>query len=280
MTEQPTSYLHADYTNAPRTYLDEPSDIDLKNLSTDEKKEVAAYASSNYSAESDVTVVTPSNFTHSKTLLINSRGIALLRFPLPSKELEIQITTPEGELAYVSNRQKPSSGNAILSDANGKALISSEYLFGPGRDPKLLYLNRDVDAEIKVKGKWTSRRQEFAIPNRPTLSWRYTREVDPSASNTKGKKRAFLVLELANSKKGEGVRLAQLVRNDESRTPGTKSCHAGNGGEIVLDEKAMLSLGVGEDFVIATCLMMLKKEIDRRRAHQIMVMAAAASGGS
>jgi hypothetical protein len=276
----PATYLHPDVDKTPQTYLDEPSDIDIKNLTPEEKKDVVAYASSSYSADTDLTVVEPSGFTRSKTLLINARGIALLRFPLPSKELEIQISTPEGEIAYVSTREKRSSGNAILSDANRKALISSEYLFGPGRDPKLRLLNQDLEAEVKVKGKWTSRRQEFVLPNGPTVIWRYVREVDPSASNTKGKKRAFLVLEVSDTKKGENVRLAQLLRNDESRTPGTKSCDAGNGGEIVLDENALLSLGVREDVVIATCLMMLKKEIDRRRAHQIMVMAAASSGGS
>jgi hypothetical protein len=279
---------------SPKTYLDEPTlDIDIQNLSPSEKKDIIAYASSNYSTETDVTVVAPSSFNPTKTLLINARGIKLLRLPLASSELEIPISTPEGDVAYVSTRAKKRSGNAVLTDAQGNECVSSEYLWGPGRDPTMRILRAEIqgDEEIRVKGKWTSRSQEFVLPNGHTMTWRYTRERDPSSSNIKGKKRTFLVLELATvssplsvdavkKKIVEPRRIAQLVRNEESRTPGTKSCDAGNGGELIIDGAALKESALGEDVVVASCLLMLKKEIDRRRVQQMMVMMAVMSGGS
>jgi hypothetical protein len=281
-------------TTPPKSYLDAPTmDIDFNSLSPNETKEIVAYASSNYSTETDVTIVTPESFHPTKTLNINARGIKLLRFPMPSSEFEIPVSTLDGDIAYISTRAKKSSGNAILTDENGKECIASEYLWGPGRDPKLRVLREGVQAEgeIKVKGKWTSRSQSFVLPTGQVMVWRYTRERDPSAANVKGKKRAFLVLEISDmppssstgsskEKKSEPRRLAQLIRNDESRTPGTKSCDAGNGGQLVLDEAALKQGAVAEDVVVASCLMMLKKEIDRRRIQQTMVLMAAVSGGS
>ena len=259
----------------------------MKDLSSTEKKEIMAYTSSSYSADTDATVTAPSNFTITKTVLINARGIGLLRLPLPSSELEIPISTSEGELVYVSTRAKKCSGNATLYNANGKALVASKYLWGPGRDPKMRVLSEGAQEEISVKGKWTSRSQDFLLPSGQVMTWRYTREIDSSPANVKNKKWTSLVLEVPDSrremgdgKKADTVRLAQLVRNEESRTPGTKKCDAGNGGKIAIDEQAMKSVGVLEEIVIASCLMMLKKEIDRRVTAQMLTLAAASSGGS
>jgi hypothetical protein len=46
-----------------------------------------------------------------------------------------------------------------------------------------------------------------------------------------------------------------------------------------LDEEALRAYGVDEALVVATCLTMLKKEVDRRRMIQMMVIAGAAGGG-
>jgi hypothetical protein len=198
-------------------------------------------------------------------------------------------------VVYISTRAKKGSGNAVLSNAEGKELVASEYQFGPGKNPKLRLLGKEgiESEEISAKGKWTSRTQDFTFAEGQTLfTWRYVREVDP-ASGDKKKKRTFLVMEVAmpttevvpevkgknKETKDSGVRrVAQLIRNDESRTPGTKSCSAGNGGELVIDEAALEGTSVGEETVVATCLMMLKKEIDRRRTIQMAIIIAAASG--
>jgi hypothetical protein len=80
--------------------------------------------------------------------------------------------------------------------------------------------------------------------------------------------------------------VAQFIRGDGTRTAGTGASDAGNGGRLVVD----LSLWDGEGeskldremagvMVVATCLVMLKREVDRRRAQQVAILAGAASGG-
>lgn len=221
-------------------------------------------------------------FKHGKTLLINARGIALVRLPLYSRQLEIQITDINGNLLYMSTRAKASSGNAILSSAS-ENLVSTKYFWGPGRDPVMHLMVRgkdklgeshDTDAEeqllgpeIKTKSQWTSRNHRFVMPDGKQFEWTYVREKDEN-----NKKATSLVLREMESS-GKGRRIAKLVRNDETRTEGTKSCTAGNGGHLVLDTEAETALQ--ESVIVATCLLMLKKEIDRRRALQFAVIAAA-----
>jgi hypothetical protein len=74
-----------------------------------------------------------------------------------------------------------------------------------------------------------------------------------------------------------GQRLAQLVRNDQTRPEGTRKSTAGNGGQLIIAPGADTELD--EALIVATCLLMLKKEIDRRRLIQFMVLAGAGSGG-
>ena len=66
-------------------------------------------------------------------------------------------------------------------------------------------------------------------------------------------------------------KMAELVRNDETRTAGTGKAHAGNGGVL------MLGSGVDEAVAVATVCVMLKREIDRRRLVQMMIMGGAGS---
>ncbi|TRX92185.1 hypothetical protein FHL15_006800 [Xylaria flabelliformis] len=82
-------------------------------------------------------------------------------------------------------------------------------------------------------------------------------------------------------KKKEGIphRIAQLVRNEMYRTPGTTRSSAGNGGRLMLDlsvlgEKKRERV---EWLVVTTAVTMLKREVDRRRAQQIAAIGAIAS---
>jgi hypothetical protein len=43
----------------------------------------------------------------------------------------------------------------------------------------------------------------------------------------------------------------------------------------MIDEAAAQFMGIPEELIVATALMMLKKEIDRRRAMQIAIIAGA-----
>jgi hypothetical protein len=132
-----------------------------------------------------------------------------------------------------------------------------------------------VDAnasEIEIMGKWTSRAQAFITPEGSTFEWRYARKSDEGAKRAK-----LLVLEKKEGVSGKRRRIAQLVRNEQTRPQGTSKTTAGNGGELVLDRNASDELD--EALVVATCLLMLKKEIDRRRTLQTMVILSAVSSG-
>ena len=149
----------------------------------------------------------------------------------------------------------------------------------------------------------------FTSPKYGSFEWRYCSRKEkssflcpanatssPSHTTAKTKPDNLLVLEKiskqvdAKGKERETgrVRVAQLVRSDETRTPGSRGGSAGNGGRlecclerIVLDgeEEGLMEVLVDEVTVVITCLVMLKKEIDRLRGAQIAVMSAGASGG-
>jgi hypothetical protein len=80
-------------------------------------------------------------------------------------------------------------------------------------------------------------------------------------------------------KKESGHRIASLIRNEAYRSPGSGRSSAGNGGRLILD------LGVFDDkvrervqwLVATTALVMLKREVDRRRAQQVGILAAVVS---
>lgn len=92
----------------------------------------------------------------------------------------------------------------------------------------------------------------------------------------------LLILEtVLEDSNGVRVKVAQMVRHEECRTPGTGKRSAGNGGLLQMDLGALKgSPELEEVVVVATCLVMLKKEIDRLRMVQFMVIAGAASGGA
>jgi hypothetical protein len=271
-----------------KTYLEEPPTYDFKDLDASDRKDLINEVRSIGSTTTNATAIVGIDFTPSKTLLINARGIRLIRLPIPSGQLEIPITNTTGEIVYVSAREKRCSGNAVLHDAAGKALLASEYQFGPGREPKIRILDQEAEnaATIMTKSKWTSRQQEFALPDGKSFTWRYVHEFDAAMSlDGKQKKRTYIVLDIANtttikdeekSGKANRRRVAQLVRGEEARTPGTRSTDAGNGGRLQIDTDFCQSIGLRDDIIVASCLMMLKKEIDRRRIVQFMILASAA----
>jgi hypothetical protein len=187
---------------------------------------------------------------------------------------------------YISQRANRCSGNAILKNAAGDELLASEYIFGLGKDPKIRVLSSEASAEkdslITIKGRWMNRAQEFALPDGKSFTWRYIKGVDPTIkpSAFTCSKRSFLILEVpefvpsspisnqkfAENQKRSRRRVAELVRNDETRTPGTTYQDSGNGGELQIDSAYCEGFGLREDVIVASCIMMLKKEIDRRRA--------------
>ncbi|KAF3483867.1 uncharacterized protein GIQ15_03191 [Arthroderma uncinatum] len=222
------------------------------------------------------------DFTPGRSLFINSRGIGLIRFPLPSSELEIGVHHPDGTLAYVSTREKRCSGDSILSSPKLGNLLSTSYFFGPGRNPIIRQLyptafNANGDNsnnDISVAGKFISRNAWFEMPDGAKFEWRYIRLGYDGGGRSK-----LLILEKVEGE-GEGSRkrVAQLLRTKETIPEGSSKHRAGCGGELTLDQDAHLELD--EAVIVGTCLLVLKREVDRRRAIQMMVMGGAAAGGS
>ncbi|KAL2133348.1 hypothetical protein VTI74DRAFT_2512 [Chaetomium olivicolor] len=145
-----------------------------------------------------------------------------------------------------------------------------------------------------------------------TFQWRYaSRRERASAGRTTGHDiSSLLVLErvvrvararnVSSSPNGGGssgkddeeirTTVAHLLRGPGLRAEGSTGSSAGNGGRLVidlgfLDRDGDLAEGKVERemavvMVVTTCLVMLKREVDRRRAQQIAIMAGGAGGGS
>ncbi|CAI7611656.1 unnamed protein product, partial [Penicillium pancosmium] len=103
------------------------------------------------------------------------------------------------------------------------------------------------------------------------FEWRYGSREERRACNAD----SLLILErmdcivLADGAKTKSsARVAQLIRNDQFRTPGSGRYSGGNGGRLVMDlrtwkdEKHTDADGV-EAFFVASCILMLKREADR-----------------
>ncbi|KAK4186575.1 hypothetical protein QBC35DRAFT_266102 [Podospora australis] len=166
----------------------------------------------------------------------------------------------------------------------------------------LLY-SQDNEASTTVPTAWDAftidslgiftRSIEFTSPRlKAKFQWRYASRGERKASGAD----SLLVLERVCG--GEEVRtvVANFIRNDKHRTSGSSASSAGNGGRLMVDLRELLSLASkdGEDgargnekgavdeanhlalvMVVTTCLVMLKREVDRRRAQQIAIMAGA-----
>jgi hypothetical protein len=129
---------------------------------------------------------------------------------------------------------------------------------------------------VKTSSKWTSRAQTFILPDGRTFEWLYERGHAPDVGG-KEKKITYLVLYRKDGVEGRGKKVARLVRDDETRAEGSSKTSAGNGGELQLAADAENEME--EAGIVATCLLMLKKEVDRRQTIQAMVLAGVASNG-
>ncbi|KAH7392202.1 hypothetical protein DE146DRAFT_133324 [Phaeosphaeria sp. MPI-PUGE-AT-0046c] len=212
-----------------------------------------------------------STFDPVVSLHIDSKGLALIRLPLPPSQLEIEIRKSDGSLAYTSKRSKRCSGNCSLLDASGTPLITTKYFFGPCREPiiSLLDCNKVPEQNVKLTSKWNSRKYTYLLPDGRTFAWQYAGKKTLATFGIHGAKSTALVLKLG------GEIVAALIRNEDTRTPGTTYFSAGNGGELLLGAAVNNEDGLSEELIVATCLLMLKKECDRRRAVQFMVISGA-----
>jgi hypothetical protein len=221
------------------------------------------------------------NFNPTASLQIQAAGKHAISFPSPPKQLETPIfSTTTGRPVYISIRPRRRKGNCRLvlaEDSFEEAVARTTYKFGPGRNP-IVRIGRDDDLEadeFEMVGKSLFNRTiGFESRRWGTFEWRYGSKAERAQYAADN----LLILEKVGVGKGR-VRVAQLVRNDVLRTPGTKYMAAGNGGRLQMElvgEKGHEI--IDEVVVVVTCLVMLKKEIDRLRAIQIAAMSG--HGGS
>lgn len=194
-----------------------------------------------------------------------------------------------GEAEYTSVRLKKNSNSCALvraSDPRQNTLISTIYRFGPGRHPKMHILpsnsgvsveeaveNENVPGEtVKVKSRSMISRGQIFDTSLGKFEWRYGTREERAACNAD----SLLIMErvdrasLPNASKESksGARVAQLIRNDQFRTPGSKKYSGGNGGRLMMDlrmwhDEKNAGADGAEAFVVASCILMLKREADR-----------------
>jgi hypothetical protein len=224
--------------------------------------------------------LTPSFNPHT-SLQIQAQGKPCLSLPLPPKQLEIPIFSPTtGRPVYISIRPRRRHGNCRLvlaEDPEEAAIARTTYRWGPGRNP-IVRIGDDGDLEaeeFEMVGKsWLGRTVGFEC-RWGRFEWRYGNREERARYAADN----LLILEKI-VEGGERVRVAQLVRNDELRTAGTKWAAAGNGGRLQMDlTDSKGREEVDEVIVVVTCLVMLKKEIDRLRVIQAAMMSGGGGGG-
>lgn len=127
-----------------------------------------------------------------------------------------------------------------------------------------------------------------------TFEWRYASRGERKAAGVVG---SLLVLDrvvrVFNSATSPGAKakeeeirtpVAQFLRTDELRSPGSRGSSAGNGGRLLVDtglwQDGKEDAEVACVMAVTTCISMLKKEIDRRRKQQMAIMAAVIGAGA
>lgn len=177
---------------------------------------------------------------------------------------------------YTSIRPKEDSNSCALvhaDDPRKDALISTVYRWGPGRSPRMHILPSDASVSveqaitddhpsaetIEVKSRSMISRAQIFDTSFGKFEWRYGGRSERKACNAD----SLLILEHLD----RGTTVAQLIRNDQLRTPGSVKNSGGNGGRLVVDLSAAqdgkhAGAGALEAFFVASCILMLKREAD------------------
>ncbi|KAK1245365.1 hypothetical protein MKX08_004994 [Trichoderma sp. CBMAI-0020] len=278
----------------------EPGDyIELDNLSTTSSRSSSSppqyndgyYLSAQGSSSSSSSSRPTPTFHCTKALQIEARGHPLLAFPHSPRRTPIPIynvdlsTGIATDLAYQSLRPIRGSGNSNLiraGDSENDPICRTTYRFGPGKPPKLELcglMAYEEEFEVVNKG-FTTRAQVFRT-HLGTFQWRYAGREERKAAGADN----LMVLDrivkvaLEGGKQDEKrIPVARLVRNAEVRSKETKITTAGNGGRLMMNlmewEGTKGDAEQMEVLVVASCLVMLKKEVDRRRVHQAIAMTS------
>ncbi|RYO86557.1 hypothetical protein DL766_003448 [Monosporascus sp. MC13-8B] len=231
----------------------------------------------------------------------------------------LYISLPPGRGSWSGSVRHLVRGDGYYAEAEKETpgpapLATTTYRFGPGRPPTVL-LGHPADPErveaVEVASRSVVSRAVELRTSFGVFAWRYAGSKERKAcvlgvgpdggAAAAAAPDSLLVFEhlvddgdgdgdgsgssckkrTAQARRANARRVAQLVRNSEFRSPGTSVRTAGNGGRLMLDlggfdEKLRERV---QWLVVATALVMLKKEVDRRKAAQIAILAGAAGGG-
>ncbi|KAK2772399.1 hypothetical protein CKAH01_03937 [Colletotrichum kahawae] len=247
------------------------------------------------------------HFTPTVQFQIESSGKQLLSLPRGTRPDPIPVFRVEdghwncSTPAYRSLRFSRRDNSSILirgGDAAQMPVCTTLYRFGPGKPPVFRLRNEksslhgsaavaetcEEDSDVQIRSKSLTSRTQILKSLHGIFRWRYASRKERTAVEGAD---TLLVCELvqqavpADGMKTEekASRVAQLVRGEKTRTPGTGRSTAGNGGRLMMDLFRWTDLKDGakdsvEWLIVASCICMLKKEIDRRRMQQIMAIGA------
>lgn len=202
------------------------------------------------------------DFHPTKTLFIKAHGMEVIHKLGPSTQLEIPVVDSSGKTVFKSVRSNRWAGESVLQDAAGTvAARTSDRLSSLPLRTVIVNMGGTGGEGIEIKRRGLMTRACAFTAHGWDWEWRYGRKEEGALLNGQ----TLLILERTRQGRVEKVRVAQLVRDHESRIEGSKTTTVGHGGR--------LDLSFGEDeeqekieaLVVMTCLVMLKKEMDRRR---------------
>lgn len=251
-------------------------------------------------------VATP--FVPTQKLRIDAQGHGCVRLPFAPKPDPIPVhdvthhPDPASPL-YVSLRSERNSGTCRLVRGGGgdgdDAACTTTYRFGPGKPPVIRMLADGPPAyedegplgeEVVIEGVGTFTRAQVLRSRLGTFRWRYASSKERKAQDQNSvillEKLTSVSASYASKPEEVATEIGRFVRGDGTRTPGTNKNTAGNGGLLLLDleEWRGEKRDAGEEeevraLIVASCLAMLKKEVDRRRAMQTAVAVSVLGGG-
>ncbi|KAL6910328.1 hypothetical protein GGI43DRAFT_389906 [Trichoderma evansii] len=271
----------------------EPGDyIELDNLSTTSSRSSSSppqYDNYYLDAQGSSSSSSQPTFHYTRAFQIEARGHPLIAFPYTPRQTAIPIynvdlsTGIATDLAYQSLRPIRCSGNSNLiraGDSENDPICRTTYRFGPGKPPKLELCGlMAYEEEFEVVNKGFTTRSQVFRTHLGTFQWRYAGRDERKAAGANNLMVLDRIVKVAlegGKQEERRIPVARLVRNEEVRSKETKATTAGNGGRLMMNlmewEGTKGDAEQMEVLVVASCLVMLKKEIDRRRMHQAIAM--------
>ncbi|KAF8453748.1 hypothetical protein BDZ91DRAFT_802082 [Kalaharituber pfeilii] len=234
-------------------------------------------------------------------LYISQRGNTLRPWPFayPSELVTHIYDSTRDKILYTSTRFKKCSGSGVMVgvEENGgeKIEVSTTYFWGPGNDPKIVWEGPEGKEEVMVHGKGKLTRSRYFVYKGERYEWRYKgklseavgmvlqRVEDPDdviekvpetqcedkGGNCKGKGKS------RSRDKKVYIPIADFVRDEEENGRILGMGPAGQGGWVTIFDQGNAKSPMPDWLIVATCMVMLKRERERRAA----ALAAAYYGG-